>query len=100
MDEEEERLISEYMWQVIAAEPGSLKFLGGCCFCAIFGNSNPLPYMGAQKSFFCVKFPKTKPKTIFFLPKRHFQVFRLSTREMSFSNLALFEIAQNLRDEF
>ena len=62
------------------------------------GIRNP-PYMEAQKSFFCVKFPKTKPKTIFFSPKRHFQVFRLSTREMSFSNLALFENAQNLRDK-
>ena len=56
--------------------------------------------MGAQKTFFCVKFPKTKPKTIFFSPKRLFQVFRLSTREMSLCNLALFENAQNLRDKF
>ena len=59
----------------------------------------PSPYMRAQKTFYCVNFQKTKPKTIFFSPKRHFQVFRLSTREMSFSNLALFENAQNLRDK-
>ena len=58
------------------------------------------PYMGAQKTFFCVKFPKTKPKTISNLPKRLFQVFRLSTRKMFFSNLPLLENAQNLRDKF
>ena len=56
--------------------------------------------MGAQKTFFCVKFPKTKLNSIFFSPKRLFPVFRLSTREMSFCNLALFENAQNLRDKF
>ena len=65
-----------------------------------FWEFGPPPYMRAQKSFFCVKIPKTKPKTIFFSPKGLFQVFRLSTREMSFSNLALFENAQNLRDKF
>ena len=48
----------------------------------------------------CVKIPKTKPKTISNLPKRVFQVFRLSTRTMFFSNLPLFENAQNLRDKF
>ena len=71
-----------------------------CCFWSIFENSNPPPTWGLRKVFFCVKFPKKKPKTIFFSPKRLFQVFRLSTREMSFSNLALFENAQNLRDKF
>ena len=59
----------------------------------------PLPYMGAQKTSFCVNFPKTKPKTISTSSKRLFQVFRLSTLEMSFSNWALFENAQNLRDK-
>ena len=72
---------------------------GYVAFVRFLGIRTP-PYMEAQKSFFCVKFPKTKPKTIFFSPKRLFQVFRLSTREMSFSNLALFENAQNLRDKF
>ena len=57
------------------------------------------PYMGAQKTFFCVKFPKTKPNAISNLPKRLFQVFRFSTLEMSLSNLALFENAQNVRDK-
>ena len=84
---------------VVQESPPSLKMERVCCFWSIFENSDP-PYLGAQKSFFCVKFPKTKPKTIFFSPKRLFQVFRLSTREMSFSNLALFENAQNLRDKF
>ena len=56
--------------------------------------------MGAQKSVFCVKFPKTKPKTIFFCPKRVFLIFRLSSRDKSFCNLAMFENAQNLRDKF
>ena len=55
--------------------------------------------MEAQKSFFCVKFPKTKPNSIFFSPKGLFQVFRLSTREIPFSDLALFEKAQNVRDK-
>ena len=64
-----------------------------------FGDFYPPPYMGAQKTFFCVNFPKTKPKTISNSPKRLFQVFRLSTLEMSLSNLALFENAQNLRDK-
>ena len=49
----------------------------------IFGNTN-LPYMRAQKSFSCVDFPKTKPKTISNSPKRYFQVFRFSTRGIPF----------------
>ena len=69
-----------------------------CADLLIFGNSDP-PLHGGSKIFFCVDFPKTKPKTISNSPKRLFQVFRLSTREIPFSNLALFEKAQNLRDK-
>ena len=72
---------------------------GYVAFVRLFGIRTP-PYMSAQKTFFCVKFPKTKPKTIFFSPKRLFQVFRFSTLEMSLCDLALFENAQNLRDKF
>ena len=54
--------------------------------CSFLGILTPPPHMGAQKNFFCVDFPKTKPKTISNLPKRLFQVFRLSTREWPFSN--------------
>ena len=59
----------------------------------------PPPIHGGSKNFFCVKFPKTKPKTVLNSPKRLFQVFWLSTLEMSLSNLALFENAQNFRDK-
>ena len=54
----------------------------------------------AQKTFFCVKFPKTKLNTIFFSPKRLLQVFRLSVRKIFLCNLAMFENAQNLHDKF
>ena len=56
--------------------------------------------MGAQKSFFCVKFPKTKPKKISNFPKRVFSTFRFPSLDKSLCNLALFENAQNLRDKF
>ena len=39
------------------------------------------------------------PKTISNLPKRLFQVFRLTPLEIPFSNLVLIEKAQNLRDK-
>ena len=67
--------------------------------CSFLRNRTP-SNTGAQKSFFCIKFPKTKPNSISNSPKRLFQVFRLSTRKMFFSNLPLFENAQNLRDKF
>ena len=60
----------------------------------------PHPNMGAQTSFFCVKFPKTKPKTISNSPKRLLSIFRFSSRDKSLCNLAMFENAQNLRDKF
>ena len=83
-----------------ALSPSFTLFLKAMLHLSDFGDFYHPPYMGAQKTFFCVNFPKTKPKTISNSPKRLFQVFRLSTREMSFSNLALFENAQNLRDKF
>ena len=65
-----------------------------------FWNFWPPPNIGAQKSFFCVKFPKTKPKTISNFPKRVFSTFRFPSLDKSLCNLALFENAQNLRDKF
>ena len=68
---------------------------GSVGICSFLGILTRPHYMGAQKTFFCVDFPKTISK----LPKRLFQVFRLSTREIPFSNLALFEKVQILRDK-
>ena len=75
-------------------------YKGPVGFCSFLTIRTPPPNMGAQKTFFCVNFPRTKPKPILNSPKRLFQVFRFSTREMSLCNLAMFENAQNLHDKF
>ena len=54
------------------------------------------PLHGGSKNFFLCKVSKNKAENDFELAQTTFQVFRVSTRERSFSNLAFFENAQNL----